>query len=483
MAELITSDKSALFLQKGMGAKPYFRGLHTFTGDMTKADGAITKIFYWDAGEPIAVATTRAAPEQVTVTLDAPLQSIGDLVGSRQDCPINLIMITDNCLAPDLKRSWGRWGSTDPQIMLLISNAQIESRTLSNLMSREGGTNMPMGSVSIKFDTWILIKGGNPVSLTTVISEPSTIVGVAATTRSGCQDPECGGVEGCSVWWAAGSNGTVWKRNGNDAAWEQITLNCPAFPTHTGAIYADNRLVLVGGKGHVAQPYGFVRSIDGGNTWVKAIFHPGLGGTVYRVVRNNEDFFSFSSSGIWRSVDDGLTWTVVQAGVFLNGAFDDTGLGAAVTASNVYATRDAGLTWSEITTAGSAIKDVCFSGGYLYAVDSAAGTMRVDTNTVRNGTTVVWDVTDLTANVTDITFVNTQLGYRLRETAIDRTLNGGYSWETLSVSGSAPTWANMQTCGGRLGAGGGVYFGFYSPFFDSTNIARMTGASKECADC
>jgi hypothetical protein len=482
MAELITSDKSALFLQRGMGAKPYFRGLHTFTGDMTKSDGTITKVFYWDAGEPIAVATTRAAPEQVTVSLDAPLQAIGDLVGSRQDCPINLIMITDNCLSPDLKRSWGRWGSTDPQIMLLIPNAQIESRTLSNLMSREGGQNMPMGAVSIKFDSWMLIKGGNPVSLTTAIAA-TTVVGVASTTNSGCQDPECGGVEGCSVWYAAGADGSIRKRNGTDAAWASCTV-AAAFTTNDGGIYADERLVLVGGNDGSSAPYGVQRSVDGGVTFTKIQFAAsGASITVVDIQRVNEDFFAFAKDGIWHSVNDGLTWTLVQAGVFLNGNFDDTGLGVAVTAAKVYTSRDAGLTWSEVTSPGSAIKDACFGGGYLHVVDSTVGTVRVSTNVVRNGTTVVWVATDLTANVTDILFVTTQLGYRLRGTAIDRTLNGGYSWETLSVSGSAPTWVGMMNCGGRLGAGGGVYFGFYSPYFDSTNIARVTGASTECADC
>ena len=218
------------------------------------------------------------------------------------------------------------------------------------------------------------------------------------------------------------------------------------------------------------------RSINGGVTFAKITFATaggGVTGLVPKIQRNNEDFYAFCSSGVWRSVDDGLTWTLVQAGAFLSGGFDNTGLGVAVTAAKVYTSRDSGLTWAEVTTAGNATKDACFGAGYK----------RVSTNVVRNGTTVVWEVMDTTANVTDILFVNAQLGYKLRGTAIDRTLNGGYSWETLSVSGSAPTWLQMQNCGGRLGIGGGVYFGFYSPFFDATNIARVTGSQGECVGC
>lgn len=484
MAELITSEKSALFLQEGMGTRPLFRGLHTFTGDMTKADGSVTPIYYWDAGEAFVVANTRGTPEPVTVGLDAPLQSIGDLVGAKKDCPIHLIMITDNCLAPDLKRSWGRWGSTDPQILLLIPNARIETRTLSNLMSREGNQNMPMGSVQIKFDNWMLIKGGNPVSLTTVLNA-TTMVGVATTTRSGCVDPECGGVEGCSVWYGAAADADIWKRDGTAAAWAECTV-AAKWATNDGGIYADERLVLVGGNDGVAGAYGVQRSIDSGATFAKITFATagvGVTVTVTKIQRNNEDFFAFTSAGIYRSVDDGLTWTLVQAGAFLSGGFDDTGLGVGVTAAKVYTSRDSGLTWAEVTSPGNAIKDACFGAGYLHVEDSAAGYKRVDTNTVRNGTTVTWTVMDTVANVTDILFVNAQLGYRLRGTAVDRTLNGGYTWESLSVSGSAPTWLQMQNCGGRLGIGGGVYFGFYSPFFDSANIARVTGSSGDCVGC
>ena len=476
MTELITSEKSALFLQMGMGSRPLFRGLHTFTGDMTKSDGTITPIYYWDAGEAFKVAETRATPEPVTVTLDAPLQSIADLVGSKWDCPIHLIMITDNCLAPDLKRSWGRWGATDPQIMLLIPNAKIEQRTLSNLMSREGNQNMPMGSIQIKFDTWTLIKGGNPVSLTVAVNV-SNVVGVTPTTRSGCQDPECGGVEGCSVWYAAAAGGGIWRRNGNAATWTALTVTSP-WVTNDGGIYADNRLVLVGGDAGIAAAYGVQRSIDGGVTFSKVTFGTaggGVTGTVSKIARHNEDFFAFTATGIWRSVNDGLTWTLMQAGAFLSGAFDSTGLGAAVTASAVYTSRDSGLTWGTVTAVGTATKDATFAGGYLYVADSVAGIVRVATNSVRSGTAIAWTVMDTTTGVTDILFVNTQLGYRLRGAAVDRTLNGGYSWESLSVTGSAPTWAQMMNCGGRLGLAGGMYFGYYSPFFDSGGVAYGAG--------
>ena len=78
-----------------------------------------------------------------------------------------------------------------------------------------------------------------------------------------------------------------------------------------------------------------------------------------------------------------------------------------------------------------------------------------------------WEVKDTTTGITRIMFASAQLGYRLRGTVIERPLNGGYSWESLSIDSDAVAFTQMVGCGGRLGVIGGRYFGYYSPFFDS----------------
>lgn len=474
MTDLLTSEKPALFFQRGMGAKPMFRGFHAFSGEIAKTDKSSTPVYYTDAGEIVKVVVTRGGPEPVTVSLDAPMQSIADLVGQSVDCPIHLAMVTDTCLDPDLKRSWGRWGSVEPQVILLIPDAQIEQRMLSNLIGREGTPVVPTGAIQVKFDQWALVRGGNTISLTEIYSGLD-IVGIAPASSGGCADPECGGVTSCSVWYAAASNGTVWK---SGDVWRQVWPSS-TWDSNSGGIYADDTLVLVGGSDGVGAAYGVLRSIDGGETWEKIVFAVSVlvADTVIEIVRYKDAFITLGSSGIWRSTDDGRTWRKVQSGAMLGGAFDDTGLGIAITANRVYVSRSAGQTWKEVTAVGGSQRDVAFGGGYLHVADVVGGYYRSPTSTLRKGTTVVWESMDSVSGLTDIAFASAQLGYRLRSGSLERTLSGGYSWDAVSVSGTPPAFTQISLCGGRLGLAGGSYFGYYSPFFDSDPLYAAVGSN------
>lgn len=464
MMNEITSDRTALFLQRGMGNAPMFRGMHVFTGDMRKADGAITPIYHFDAGRPVPIGRTRAAPEPVSVTLDASLRAIGDLVGDRANCPIHLTMIADTCLSADLMRSWGRWGSTEPQLMLLIQDAQIEERSLSNLMSRDGNGNLLTGAVQIKFDKWSLIKGGTEVSIEDEVGGAS-LVSLTHSNRLDCDAIEFGGAETCLTWYAATSNGALWKRSGEED-WSPVTVSSP-WVTNNGGIYADNRFLLVGGSDGVGGSYGVLRSTNGGTTWTKVAFaSSGSTDEVRQIARYNDDFFAFTSTGIWRSVDKGKSWSVARSGSALRGTFDGIGLGAAINRSKVFISRDSGLRWAQVNQFGESQKDAAFGGGYLHVVDDVAGYARADVSALRHGTAPDWEVKDTTTGITRIVFASSQLGYRLRGTVIERTLNGGYSWEAMGLDSSAAAFTEMMTCGGRLGVIGGRYFGYYSPFFD-----------------
>lgn len=472
MDQLLTSDKAALFLMKGIGSQPMFRGFHAFTGDMTKADGSILSLYQMDIGDSVKVAETRGSPESVSIVLDAPLQAIGDMVGARMDCPMHLILVADTCLSPNVKRSWGRWGVTEPQVIVLIPNVKVEQRTLSNLASREVGGSVSTGSVQIKFDDWTLIKGGNEIALTSIVTG-TTLVGLASASNSGCKDPECGGAEMCSVWYAVAANGEVWKRSGEDGYWVKQAVS-PSWTVNDGGVYADGRLVLVGGSDGVASSYGVLRSIDGGTTWAKVVFTTapaGVTGLVRKIVRSGEMFFAFTSSGIWRSTNDGRSWTLVRPGSHLSGAFDGFGFGVAVNTSKVFVTRSSGKKWTEISAWGVQQKDVAVAGGYVHIVDSVLGYARLGIDAVKARTAIEWEVNETITDVTDIAFVNSLLGYRLRGTNVDRTLNGGYSWETLTPVTDTPTWTQMALCGGRLGVIGDTFFGYYSPFFDDEYFA------------
>lgn len=468
--EYPTPEQTAMFIQTQYGAKPQFRGFHGIPGDVTKNDGAYTPIYAYLAGRSIRIGTQKANPEPVTFSIDAYLPAIGDLVSAPRDCPLDIVLLLDKCLSPEQKMSWGRWGSTDPQIFLLFGEAFIETRTLSNLASREGNQSQAMGGVQVKNDGWVMIKGNQNVSLTTVVAA-TTVVSVMTTQCSGCADANCGGDTACSVWYAAAANGEVWKSTDGGSTWTEAS---PSSAWTAGTcIYADQLIVLAGGNDGVAGDYGVKRSTDGGANWTEVLFETAAAlktGAVNQIVRYQEDLFAFTALGIWRSVNDGLSWTQVDATEgFLASATDGAGFCMAVTATKLYYSTDGGLHWSELTTdPGGALKDVAITGGYAHVVDSAAGYSRCPVSLIKQND-AAWEVMDTTTGITDILFCSRVLGYRLRGTAIDMTINGGYSWKEVNVAGAAPTFAQMFSCGGRLGIAGGVYFGYFTPFYDTAN--------------
>lgn len=474
-----TAERSALFIQKSFGGKPAFRGMHGFTGDMTKNDGDRTPVYYYLAGKAVKVATSRGEPQPVTLGMDAPLTAIADLVGTPQECPLDMILIGDICLTPEQKMSWGRWGSQPPALMLLIPGAYIQQRGMSNLLSREGGNaQLVMGNVQLQFDDWKVLRGNSTMSLTTIVAD-TTVVGVDTTACTGCLDAECGGEVGCQTWYAAAANGDVMKSVDGGVNWTDAS---PGTAWTAGdSIYADSLVILAGGNDGAADDYGVKRSTDGGTTWTEVVFATAAAlktGTVSQILRYADDFFAFTALGIYRSINDGLTWTLVDATEgFLRCAMDENGFGVAVTAAALYYTTNGGLNWSELTdNPGSAMKGVALAGGYVHVVDSTAGYFRSTIPNVKVDA-AVWETMDATAAITDIMFCSRMMGYRLRGTAVDRTVNGGYSWDAISVSGSAPTFTSMNSCAGRLAPVGGVYFGYFDPYFTTSSYS---GAAGDC---
>jgi len=361
---------------------------------------------------------------------------------------------------------------------ILMPDAQIEQRTLSNLASREGQASMVMGAIQAKFEDWKIIAGNKATSLTAVVTGTTT-VDVVTTHCSGCLDANCGGVEGCSVWYMAAANGEVWKSIDGGSNWADMT---PTTEWTTGTcIYADELIVLAGGHDGEADDYGVKRSTDGGATWAEVKFETAgltLTGVVSQIIRVQDDLLAFTSLGIWRSTDDGLSWTRVDVNTgFVRGIVDENGFGVAVNLASVFYTTDGGVRWSELTTdPGSALRGVALAGGYVHVVDSTDGYFRATVPSVKQND-AVWEEMDATAAITDILFCSRAMGYRLRGTVLERTLTGGYSWEAVPVGGSAPTFVKMATCGGRLAVAGGTYFAYFNPYFDTSTYV---GAGSDC---
>ncbi len=123
-------------------------------------------------------------------------------------------------------------------------------------------------------------------------------------------------------------------------------------------------IVLIGtgegtGAGRGANGVGILRSTDGGATWdTTNVTSPVSESNGYCVIEANPSTHTIlagASDGLWRSTDDGLTWTQVKEG----GTYYDvkwkpgdpnrvyTAKGSGATANNVKVSTDDGLTWTK----------------------------------------------------------------------------------------------------------------------------------------
>ncbi|HKI38793.1 MAG TPA: proprotein convertase P-domain-containing protein, partial [Gemmataceae bacterium] len=194
--------------------------------------------------------------------------------------------------------------------------------------------------------------------------------------------------------YTAGASGGVWKTtdfmttNPNGPTWIPLTNLGPANSLNTGSIAVFGRnnnpnqsiIFVATGEGSTSTPgVGFLRSMDGGRTWevldsstnVDAAGnilpissasrdHKFVGSTAFKVVVDPKPaptgqviVYAALSSGVWRSVDTGQHWTLMQAGdasdvVLAAGSAGSTGnlqiLYAAVEGKGVYFTNNATAT-------------------------------------------------------------------------------------------------------------------------------------------
>ncbi|HYE94810.1 MAG TPA: hypothetical protein VD962_01265, partial [Rubricoccaceae bacterium] len=166
------------------------------------------------------------------------------------------------------------------------------------------------------------------------------------------------------------------------------------------------------------------------------------------LVANNYDFFA-ADGGVYRSEDEGATWTLRNSEA--PRPFDEfVRIGTAVfanhTGQGVFRSTDGGATWQPVNTGlGSlAVTALGVEGGDLYAGTSASGVFR-STNLgeswdpVNNGLPVGTEVTAL-ASAGGAVFAGIWLQ------GVWRSLNDGASWEPVN-NGLPPisTWGGPST--------------------------------------
>ncbi|MES2590857.1 MAG: T9SS type A sorting domain-containing protein [Bacteroidota bacterium] len=165
-----------------------------------------------------------------------------------------------------------------------------------------------------------------------------------------------------NIIYVGAPSGGLWKTVDNGATWSTNTDALPTLGINDIAIDATNTNVMyiATGDGDASDTYGvgILKSIDGGITWniTGLNWNTIQGRTISRILINPNDhtmLFAGTSNGVYKSTDEGNTWTKVLSA---NGIKDlelkpgDPNTIYTVSASNFYKSTNAGNNFSIVSS-------------------------------------------------------------------------------------------------------------------------------------
>ena len=156
--------------------------------------------------------------------------------------------------------------------------------------------------------------------------------------------------------YAGSASGGLWSSDDNGESWKPLTDSAGLMAVSDIAIDPRNSkhlFLLTGdGEGFLLPSSGVVVSEDGGETWADTGLHFSSSELVwgYRLLINPKSpdtLLAATCEHIYRSTDDGKTWTVVADGVFRDMQFHPTNpsIVYASTTTQVLRSGDGGRTW------------------------------------------------------------------------------------------------------------------------------------------
>lgn len=452
-----TKDNGALWFQpSGPNARPYYLGCHTL-GDLSAPEGAITLIQCITNGKFKTLGSTQAPPEPITA-------NIGFYVGKTLEwlekarCPGTLYAMLRSCGRPD------DWTVYDRAFIIPVESITTRNYTGLVHMSED---QVAQGNVDIQ--------GAPPIihafQLTAVrqsIAETAPLEDIAACNEERCAGP-CGSGEdagndlvasGEGLGASPANKGQAWYSNNAGSSWASAAADPFANGENMGPIVCfpygrDGTRWIVGrGETDAGAPAEIGISDDSGATWSLV----NVGSTNGQFFANAKTIFALDAFNIWAvttggyvyySEDAGESWTTQQAGILTTEdlrhvAFRNERIGYVVGENNVFLrTNDGGANWESVT--GPAVGDDLVSlavtpDGRVW-VGTAAGELYYSDD---RGTT--WTqrafVGDGVGEVAGIGFANAWVGFLIHNTAapvgyVHVTINGGYSWERLTLVSNA----------------------------------------------
>lgn len=224
--------------------------------------------------------------------------------------------------------------------------------------------------------------------------------------------------------------GQVARSVDGGATWTAASVVGIALPGLASSTWDANNAIIVGAFGHI------MTTGDGGVTWQERTRRLDQS---YAQVENVTDvvrlgggtWFVTAMSGLYKTFDDGETFTKMRGAGFKSVSFRTPSVGIAV-ADSIYRTSDGGNTWTTNLVAPSTTDYVRYGPGGVALICGSHGIFR-STNDGASWTQVF---SQIGANMRTIGWADNNIVFATGATA-KRSLDGGATWATFSALNGA----------------------------------------------
>jgi hypothetical protein len=454
--DAIENMRAGTFLMDQCGSEAHYQGCLRITPP-THSRGDITQHFCFVGGIPIPVAKTRGVPTAFTFNVEAPFHII--LGWYHRRCPFTLAVAIKAC-----QEGWeiAQWDDGIDYVIYYPDSEITDEGLLTNVTQGLNDISEPlMGTVSVSAPDWEFFEKHSPGKLAADAAMSGTIEHIAycggplcASLSSACNQPYD---PGCEDIWLGGDSGFLWVSVDGGLNWTnkegtgtgQLDLDDPLYGTmDVLALLCDRNVVLVS-----AEDGCIYYSHDGGTTW----YTPSDCSQMAVAFAQHGKTIWAAGAGLWKSVDDGVSWTQVLAGTFVDVHFDEDGNGVAITATLTYFSNNEGANWVQLGSSGlSSQADVQKVNGIIWV--SGGDGMAYTRDQGQNWTVVNTDAWD------DMLWLSCNVGYRVTGAGntvgpLQYTLDGGVTWFDLDINGYVnEDLVVLAACYDRLMIGGASEF-------------------------